>query len=143
MRKFLAVLLVLLFWLIFPLSFTLLSVKQVLLRADTYKNVLVKEDAYTKILAVLEEQIWQKMSNDENAILKKENISQVVKETITTIWLQQNCEKVIDNIIILITTPTEIKDVDFKVSTKAMKEKFNVALTKQITDQAEPIDMSS
>jgi len=135
MRKFLAVLLIILFWIILPLSFLLWSVKATLFKPTTYKTIFIKEDAYNKSIDILGQQLIDQLASAGALPIDASIIKQLFKDTISPLWLQQNVEKLLDNIFPLIANEISLEKTDLIIPTVDLKNKISSVFTQGIEDQ--------
>lgn len=128
MRKFFAILLILLLWLTVGISFLLWGINSVLLQPETYKQALIQEQFYTQALNVSTEQ-----SPVDQVI-----ISQLLSSAFSPQWLQENTEKIIDNTWLVFRGKIQSQQADLTINLTESKNKIKQSLTDQFQQQVAP-----
>lgn len=100
MKKFIAVIIMLLFWAVMPLSFLLFNLKATFLNVDYYKTQLISNNTYQKAVDTVE----SGLDVSSMGIPVDLDLSGVF----STVWLQTEVEKVLDGTIGLLTPGTQI-----------------------------------
>lgn len=111
MRKFLAVLLVLFFSFIFPLSIICLCAEQTLLKAEYYKTEFAKQHIYQLVLDSFNAGFQQKESTDLKSSVEWWSIEQLVNTGFSANWLKTNTEQVLDGFFGLLEPNGKITDL--------------------------------
>jgi hypothetical protein len=135
MRKASAIILVLFFWLTFPLNLFMLGTEFVLLVPETYKSVLIKTDSYNEFLALTSTQLNAQLSQENASLLSVDDLEKLVKESITPEWLQTTVEKIIDNALALFKGKQTIDNTNLVIDFSQQKNNFLAAFKKQFSSQ--------
>lgn len=140
MRKVLLVLIVLNFWIFFPINLLMLGTEFILLKPETYKNILIKNDAYNEFINIISSQLNVQINAEGANLLPLNDYQNLIRDSFSPVWIQQNVEKIIDNIFFLIKGQRSISELDLIISCKEPKDKFIAAFNLELIKQA-PADL--
>ncbi|MCL5959318.1 MAG: hypothetical protein M1358_08360 [Chloroflexi bacterium] len=148
LKRFLAVILGLMFVVLLPVALLVLAAQGLLLAPDFYKQQLVKTDTYSRAYAELLPSLVDEIEPPKDLPLTKEDIGELMKRLVPESFVRAQTEKIIDEVFAGLTSSQDAFQivVPLKEIRQRIPDEVVTVLEKKLADLppcSEPFSLAS
>ncbi len=133
MRRFLAIILILVFVIVTPAALALQSVKSTLLNPDILKQKLRDHKVYDESITIALDELKKNTSLvNDIPFFSSDDMVRIVKSIITSAWLQTQTESTIDTFFAWLGSKQDIRTVNIVIPLGDIKERTTGILTTEV-----------